>query len=224
VSTLPTCSVITPTWFRHDLLLDRCIPSVREQDYPGLVEHVIVSDGPDPVLVPKLVSAAPWNLETICLDGEPEAARPVRTQVADQLPEHGQDLHWGAAARQHGAKLATGELICYLDDDDSFRPGHVRLLTEALIASPGSRWAYSRMVSHQAAGEAVIGLGPLACGGIGTPMIMHRADLLDVAGWDVSSSVEDWEIVSRWLAAGVAYCVVDAETVDVYPSAFWHGR
>ena len=42
-------SVITPTWQRHDALLQRCIPSVLAQDYPA-VEHVIASDGPDDYL------------------------------------------------------------------------------------------------------------------------------------------------------------------------------
>ena len=49
----PTVSVITPTWQRHDLLLNRCVPSVAAQDHPA-VEHVIVSDGPDPDLRGKL--------------------------------------------------------------------------------------------------------------------------------------------------------------------------
>ncbi len=43
-------SVITPTWNRHDLLLNRCIPSVEAQTYPD-IEHIIVSDGPDPDLL-----------------------------------------------------------------------------------------------------------------------------------------------------------------------------
>ena len=46
---VPLVSVITPTWQRHALLLDRCIPSVAAQDYPN-VDHVVVSDGPDPAL------------------------------------------------------------------------------------------------------------------------------------------------------------------------------
>ena len=41
-------SVITPTWQRAELLTTRCIPSVAAQTV--LVEHVVVSDGPDPAL------------------------------------------------------------------------------------------------------------------------------------------------------------------------------
>jgi len=57
-SHIPRVSVITPTWQRHDLLLSRTVPSVQAQRYPS-VEHIIVSDGPDPELKDKL--AQPWT-------------------------------------------------------------------------------------------------------------------------------------------------------------------
>jgi glycosyltransferase involved in cell wall biosynthesis len=41
-------SVITPTWQRATLLLD-AVRNLREQAYRPL-EHVVVSDGPDPAL------------------------------------------------------------------------------------------------------------------------------------------------------------------------------
>ena len=45
----PLVTVVTPTWQRHPLLFSRCVPPVQAQDYPA-VEHIVVSDGPDPVL------------------------------------------------------------------------------------------------------------------------------------------------------------------------------
>jgi hypothetical protein len=47
---IPQVTIVTPTWQRHDLLLNRAIPSVQAQGYPG-VEHLVISDGPDPPLV-----------------------------------------------------------------------------------------------------------------------------------------------------------------------------
>lgn len=44
----PKVSVITPTWQRARLLNERCRPSVAQQTYDGPVEHIVVSDGPDP--------------------------------------------------------------------------------------------------------------------------------------------------------------------------------
>lgn len=208
---LPLVSVVTPTWQRHEPLLTRCAQSVGAQDYPlSRIEHVIASDGPDPDLSGLLFESAPWP-------------RPGTVKII-HLPEHEPALHWGAPARKAGAAAADGELIAYLDDDDAYRPEHIRLLAEALIAAPDAMFVVGRMMSHQPGGDSVIGDGPLGFGNVGTPMIMHRRELLDLAGWDVSSPGEDWEIVSRWLGAGAAYVRVDAETVDVWPSTFWHGK
>src|SRR4029077_2492629 len=90
----PKISVITPTWQRARLLLTRCIPSVAAQDYDGEVEHVIVSDGPDETLagVPGVVF----------------------------LPDHRPAPNRGIWARLAGTRLATGDLIAYLDDDNAW--------------------------------------------------------------------------------------------------------
>jgi hypothetical protein len=76
------------------------------------------------------------------------------------------------------------------------------------------------MISHSGEYLLAIGWGPLACGNVGTPMIVHRRELLDVATWGPPSQLEDWELVERWLKAGVKYANVDSETSDVYPSLF----
>jgi len=204
----PLVSIITPTWQRHAALADRCVPSVQAQDWPHL-EHIIVSDGPDPKLGESF--SCP-HLDKL------------RGVTYRELPEHDPALHWGSPARKYGASVAAGELIGYCDDDDALRPGHVRLLAEALLSDPKIMWACSRMVSHGPAGESVIGLGPLGFGMVGTPMIMHRREVLDIANWDVSAPGEDWEIVSRWLGAGLPYARVDAETVDVWPSVYHGGK
>jgi hypothetical protein len=76
------------------------------------------------------------------------------------------------------------------------------------------------MVSHGPHGESVIGQGPVAAGNVGTPMIMHRRGILDVATWDHASAFEDWELVWAWMQAGVPHVRIDAETSDVWPSIY----
>jgi hypothetical protein len=49
---------------------------------------------------------------------------------------------------------------------------------------------------------------------------MHRREVLGVATWEQSTPTIDWDLVSRWLAAGVGYVSVGADTVDVWPGAF----
>jgi hypothetical protein len=201
---VPLVSVVTPTWQRHELLLGRCIPSVQSQGYPA-VEHIVVSDGPDPVLAGKL--SMPW------LDG-------WRGLWYRELPEHDPEPHYGHHARAHGLELAQGEYITYVDDDDALRPLHCSLLAAALDADPGAGFAVSMMRSHGRDGAATIGAGPLACGNVGTPMIMHRRSVLDVAAWDHASQFEDWDLVWAWMQAGIPHVRVGEETADVWPSVF----
>ena len=195
-------SVITPTWRRNGLLLDRCIPAVQAQDYPR-VQHVVFSDGPDDDLMRRIRA----------YQGK---KHPV---IYGQFPERNPLTENASAPRNAGIALAAGELITYVDDDDALRPEHCTLLAAALAADPEAGFAVSRMVSHHAH-PTVIGWGPLAMGNLGTPMIMHRRSILEHGGWGPDSWVEDWELVERWLEAGIKYANVDAETCDVWPSVY----
>jgi glycosyltransferase involved in cell wall biosynthesis len=200
----PLVTIITPTWQRHDRLLNRCIPSVDAQTYTN-VEHLVVSDGPDPELAEKLFP--------------PRITSKLKRWFA-ALPEHEESLHWGHLARLHGLELASGELIGYLDDDDALRPEHVELLAAALAEHPEKGWAYSQMEQHSPGGVAVIGVGPPAAGNIGTPMVMHRREVLEHGTWAGASAFEDWHLVRSWIQAGIGYTKVDEVTIDVYPSAY----
>ena len=191
----PSVDVITPTWARHDLLLGRCIPSVQAQDYPD-IRHVVVSDGPDPELRDKL------------------AGLDVRFE---ELPEHDPHAQWGHHARLHGIDLAKGDYIAYLDDDNSWRPDHVRLLVKALQET-GAGFAYSKVAMH-GRGEYVVGTDPPECGGIDTSIIMHRRDLLDAGitwRWFPGIPTIDWDLAERWMAIGATWVHVPEITADYY--------
>lgn len=194
-------SVITPTWQRHDLLLDRCVPSVQEQSWPRF-EHVIVSDGPDPEL-----ARHPW----------PPGVRYL------ELPRHPENARWGHLARLHGIMSSYGQVIAYLDDDDAYRPGHLEAVTGALLADPLAGFAVPRMIAHTRFGQARIGDGALAHGRVGTSMIAHWREILDTATWEDETMAPDWDLVRRWLDAGIRYASVDAVTVDYYPDGGLNG-
>lgn len=200
-----TVSICTPTWARYDMLMSKCVVSVQAQTYPR-VQHVIVSDGPDEKLREALEAAAP------------DFRHPV---VYAELPEHHEDPNYGHYARRHAIELATGEYIGYNDDDDALRPQHCALMAAALDDNPDAGFAVSRMLSHYPGDQLlVIGWGPLACGNVGTPMIVHRRETLQHGTWGPPSKLEDWELVEKWLAKGVRYANVNYETADVYPSVF----
>ena len=195
---VPLISVITPTWQRHDLLLDRCIPSVAAQDYPA-VQHVIVSDGPDNVLAGKI------------------AGRSCGAVVWYALPAHDPAARWGHWARLRGLELATGEYIAYLDDDNAFRPQHVARLAALLDLDPHAGFAYSQIMMHNGGSSYVVGVPPPAYGQIDTSAIMHRRRLLDTATWrDAGQLTIDWDIVERWLHAGAGWAHVPEVTADYY--------
>jgi glycosyltransferase involved in cell wall biosynthesis len=194
-------SVITPTWRRNKLLMSRCIPSVQAQDY-GRVQHVVFSDGPDEPLM-RLLRAFEWK-------------HPL---VYAEFPERDPLAEFGSRPRKAAIAQAAGEYITYCDDDDSLRPEHCRLMAEALDADPEAGFAVSRMVSHHAH-PVIVGWGPLALGNVGSPMIMHRRSILEHGTWGPDSWTEDWDLIERWLDAGVKYVNVNAETSDVWPSVF----
>lgn len=200
----PLVSIITPTWRRHDMLLTRCVPSVQKQDYPR-VEHVIVSDGPDPELREKISEvASPFNRHSIRFF---------------EIPER-QPGKYGCRPRKYGIEKARGGLIGYNDDDDLLRPRHVSRLVASMEADPEARFSVSHMLTHSRDYLTVIGVGQLAEGNIGTPMVLHQKRLLTAATWGEPSKTEDWELFSQWLALGIPYTRVNEITVDAYPSEF----
>lgn len=194
-------SVITPTWNRHGLLIERCIPSVAGQTWPK-VQHVIVSDGPDRELAVRLAESG-------------------AAVTYAELPGH--DPHpqnWGSAARNYGLQLADGELVAYLDDDNAYRPDHLRLLVQALVTYPDADFAYSRMLTTRG---YQVGSEPPAYGQVDTSLLMHRAGLPERAGlWPVPGRVHgdehapDWAVVESWLAAGAGWVHVPEVTVDYH--------
>lgn len=203
-------SVITPTWQRHQLLTERCMPSVYGQS-ADLVEHVIVSDGPDRELA-MLLSQDLWR--------RPIGTRPL---VVDQLSEHiDGTIDYGSRARNRGLELATGEWIAYLDDDNAYRPKHLQRL-RALLDRSGADFAYSRMHVHFDGGDYEIGASPPQYGQIDTSLLMHRAGVPEKYGrWPLPGDIQtdkhapDWAVVESWLANGATWVYLDQVTVDYF--------
>jgi hypothetical protein len=182
---------------------------VQAQDYPAL-EHVVVSDGPDEYLGKMFASHVPVEH---CQDIRQGRRHPLWYY---ELPEHDPAAQWGHYARLHGIDLAAGKYIAYLDDDNSWHTYHVRLLVAALEET-GAGFAYPKMAVH-GRGEYVIGTDPPAFGQIDTSMIVHRRELLDVATWRWHPGIAtiDWDLVSRWMAAGATWVHVPQVTCDYY--------
>lgn len=202
----PVVAVITPTWRRHELLLNRCMPSVAAQDYLR-VRHVIVSDGPDENLRDYFRQHGDYHV------------------LYREVHKHDPAPHWGSAARQVGVRSVLADYFTYVDDDDMLRPDHCSKMVAALREDPEAGFAVSRMLCHSPAGDTEVGWGSLGPGNVGTPMIMHRLETLEYGTWGPPSEFEDWEIVERWLNAGVKCANVSATTSETWPHKFrpWEG-
>lgn len=200
-------SVITPTWQRHRLLIDRCMKSVRGQTWHE-VQHVIVSDGPDPELDELIqhTTAAEGGMVTL-----------------DHLPDHAPELSaWGSRARNHALSLCKGEYIAYLDDDNEYRANHIAILVDTLMCNPHADFTFSQMYRHKY--RDFIG-GPFpAYGSIDSSLIMHRAGLPERLGMWPSpipagfgdTHAPDWYVVERWLMGGARWVHAPHVTLDYY--------
>lgn len=194
----PLVSVITSTYKRHKELLERAIPSVKNQTYKN-IEHIVISDGPDKTL---------RNL----LQGKKV-----------QYCELGQNWHSltnkksiGAIPRLVGTYLAKGQYIAYLDDDDEYLSDHVESLV-TLIEKEKLDFAFSQMkVVWNDGREGIVGDGRIIWGGVGTPMLIHKTSLLVHAQWTAQGYAEDFNLYEGFLANGAKWDFLPKVTCIYY--------
>lgn len=110
-SETPLVSVIMPTFNRIDLLL-RAVRSIKEQTYSN-IEIVIVNDAGA-----EAENVASW------------LGRDANITYIRHGKNRGQ-----SAARNTGLKVARGDVVVYLDDDDVFLSHHVSVVVDSLVKS-----------------------------------------------------------------------------------------
>jgi len=116
----PTISVITPTYYRNDLLRE-AIESVLRQDYEP-VEYIVVDDSGEGHAEPVL-----------------EEYDEVNAIIKDE------NEGW-AGAYTTGIEASTGEYIQFLDDDDYFLDGKLTKTAEVLRENPDVGVSYCGVV------------------------------------------------------------------------------
>ncbi|MDP9240686.1 MAG: glycosyltransferase [Actinomycetota bacterium] len=97
-------------------MLREALAAIREQDYPGRVETVVVFDQSDP------------DTDLVTED----ALRPVRVVANDRSPGL-------AGARNCGILAVDTELIAFCDDDDTWLPGKLSAQVAALADEPAAQ-------------------------------------------------------------------------------------
>lgn len=147
-----------------------------------------------------------------------------------------------SAARNHGAQLATGELLAFIDQDDLWHPRHLEVLVEPFATDDRLGWAFSDFDEIDADGYVLTrsfladagvatrrrSLGALLAGDL---MVLPSASVLrasafaEVGGFDPDlQGYEDDDLYIRffrhgWSAAFVAESVTSFRTHGTSSSA-----
>jgi glycosyltransferase involved in cell wall biosynthesis len=185
----PLVSVVVPT-YRRRALLREAVRSALAQDWPTL-ELLVVGDH-DP------------EIEAIAAEFRDE----VRVRVIDLDRNHGSG---GAVPRNTGIALARGEIIAYLDDDNTWAPDHLSSVVPVMRRADAS-FAFSSMTAD---GRDLRFVRP-EFQGIDTSTIVHRRELAQrLGGWKERNDdyAHDWDLVSRWIAGGEPWACTRRATV-----------
>ncbi len=179
--------MVIPTWNRAGLVA-RAVRSALSQDWPAL-EVLVVDDASQDDTQARLAELDDPRLRVI------------------RQPRNG----GVARARNRGIAEARGDLIAFLDSDDEWLPGKLRLQVEALRAAPpGVALVYGGVEELVPGGPPVIAR-PQAFGrvfpailernvlhGFGSNGMVRREALEAVGGFDPDMpAAEDWEFLMR---------------------------
>jgi glycosyltransferase involved in cell wall biosynthesis len=117
---LPKISIVTPT-FNQAEFIEETLRSIEDQAYPNL-EHVVV--------------------DALSTDATPE----ILARYAHRLPMR--ILREGDRGQSDGInkgmRMATGEIVGWLNSDDRFRPHALRTVGEAFAANPRAGVVFGR--------------------------------------------------------------------------------
>lgn len=217
----PDISVVLTTYNRPKLLR-RALRSVLSQDIKEVSFEVLVVD-----------DASTEDNVAVLRDLEKHFKLRGVPLLYYKLGENS-----GYHARPHnvGCQHAAGEYIAYLDDDNVWRPNHLRVLWNAIRKFDcdmvyGTR-AYVNDAGHEGNVTGIGLIGPfnaktIAAGNfIDTSDMLHskgayyRLATIDGKGWDEDlMRFGDWNFVYRWALSGLSARPVYQVLTDYY----WHG-
>jgi glycosyltransferase involved in cell wall biosynthesis len=111
-------SVITPS-FNQAAFIERTILSVLEQNYPDL--EYIVMDG-----------------------GSTDGTLEILKKYADKIIWQSEKDNGQSDAINKGLKIATGEILAYLNSDDTYAPGALQKVADFFANNPDKSWVYGK--------------------------------------------------------------------------------
>jgi hypothetical protein len=199
----PLVSIITPTIpGREHLLIHRCMPSVLRQNWPGPLELVIISD--ENASLRRVVAAQQRHMETNFGDDPLRTIRFIEINDTWKRPDVGL-IGNGATPWMIGSRLALGEFMSFLGDDDELLPHHVSLHIRTMQAAQ-AMWSLSKVEfrAHNVL-EQIIGDESYAEAHLDATGIMCWKGALRAATWDpdANTAAPDWKLVDDWRTLGL---------------------
>ena len=185
-------SIIMPVRNR-ETCVGEAIRSVIAQRYPHW-ELIVVDDGSEdgtPATVSRHLQDPRVRLERIAAAG-------------------------AAAARNHGLRLARGELIAYLDSDNLWYPDFLNAAVAALAAQPLTLLVYGALVSDEhGLSQGRLLFDPFdrerlrQANYIDLNTVVHRRALYEACGGfdEALTRLIDWDLLLRYTAGSDAYAL-----------------
>lgn len=184
---MPRVSVIVPTWNRKTSICD-ALDSALNQSLPP--HEIIVSDD----------GSVDMTIETV------ERAYP--RQIAQRIIKIVRNEHRGvSAARNAGLAAASGDLIAYLDSDNTWRKDFLLIMAAAFVEADHVNTAYSALLSNNkdtghtmVRGREFDRASLLEGNFIDLNIFVHRRHVYDqLGGFDESlTRLVDWDLIVRY--------------------------
>ena len=189
-------SIITTAYDRIDCL-ERCLRSVQALTFKDH-EHIIVADAPPSDVLRRIEGL-----------GERYGSASGKLTLAN-LKERKND--WGISPAAVGLRLARGEYICFLSDDNGYVPDHFEKLLAVLDQDPNIGFVYSSCLYD---GRTVLNAPVPGHGKIDLGQPVFRRDLFDRYLGGTLPFRElcwDWRMIETFTRLGVSWRHVDEAT------------
>jgi hypothetical protein len=209
----PLVSIPIPTYSNARGLAERSLPTALAQTYEDL-EIVVVGDG------------SPPEVEDAVRGFRDPRIRFVNLERRGPYPED-RDARWfvaGTMPLNEALRIARGDWIAVLNDDDEFRPDHVERLL-ALARERRAEVAYGRLAMHRPDGTVEeAGRFPPDIHQFAWQMSLFHEGLRYFGfsfGAQVFRIPGDWHLCRRMLRAGVRFAMTEEIVSDYYPARLW---
>ena len=154
----PAVSIVTTVYDRV-ACLEACLQSVQDLTFPSY-EHIIVADAPPAPVLAQIRTLVEENH-----DGRHRLRLATLRSRAN---------NWGIAPAVAGISLAAGKYVCFLSDDNGYKPEHLGKLVAALDKDPTLGFVYSGCLYD---GRMTLNSAPPSYGRIDLGQSLFRREL-----------------------------------------------